>query len=179
MSRSPGLRWVTSLSADFDTPLGQGLEPGRAAQQCRLAAARGPDKHQEFAIPDLEIDARQGKRSVVEALADGSEAEGRRRTCLPRELDALSAAGEFFNGGQDARHLKPVLGIGKDRHVMRHRVDEACDRLGDEPADAPAGRRRHTQHVLRPEALAHIFLEGAVLCRVDLELSPSRRRSPS
>src|SRR5687768_7595458 len=74
------------LAADGDASRGQGLEPGGAAQQRGLAAARGADEHHELAVPDLEIDARQSQCPVAEALADGSEAQGRHQRDLLASL---------------------------------------------------------------------------------------------
>jgi hypothetical protein len=50
-----GLELVDHARPDLDLPAGHFLQPGHHAQQRGLAAARGPDDHDEFAVGDLDI----------------------------------------------------------------------------------------------------------------------------
>ena len=48
------------------------LEPGEAAEQGRLAAARRPEQDDEVAVGDLEVDV-VDRGELAEGLADGLE----------------------------------------------------------------------------------------------------------
>ena len=63
------LELVHAPPADGDLTLGDRLEPRDHAQQRRLAAARGPDQHDEFAIGNVEVDVVHHDHAV-EALGD-------------------------------------------------------------------------------------------------------------
>ena len=57
MSRDRGGSSLTTVPPIAISPAGDVLEAGDHAQQRRLAAARGPDEHDELARPDREVDA--------------------------------------------------------------------------------------------------------------------------
>ena len=59
--------------ADEDGAVGDLLEAGDHPQQCRLAATRGADEHEELPIGDLERDV-VDRGHVLEGLADMFEA---------------------------------------------------------------------------------------------------------
>ncbi len=67
--------------ADQDPARVRALEPGQHAQQRRLAAARGPEQHQELAGFDLEVDLAQ-RRVGAEGLGDALEAHFHVRVSL-------------------------------------------------------------------------------------------------
>ena len=52
-----GMDVIDAPARDLDVALGHRLKPGDHAQQCRLAAARGPEQHDEGAVLDVEVDA--------------------------------------------------------------------------------------------------------------------------
>ena len=76
---------VDDRVADGDRARGDGLEPGEHAQRRRLAAARRPHEHDEFAIGDHEVHVRHGLRAVGEYL--GHPAEGHFSHVCPPERD--------------------------------------------------------------------------------------------
>ena len=57
MSRSLGMQLVDAPPVDRDLALGHRVEPGDHVEQRRLAAAGGPDQHQELAGLDGDVDA--------------------------------------------------------------------------------------------------------------------------
>jgi len=66
---------VDSTLADTDLAAGDAFQPTEHAQQRGLAAARGPDEHDELAIGDVQIDARQHVGLAVVGLAQVAEAD--------------------------------------------------------------------------------------------------------
>jgi hypothetical protein len=60
MPRSLGSSQVTFLPADEDLPVGDVEQAGDAVEQGGLAAARGPEQHDELALRDIEIERFRG-----------------------------------------------------------------------------------------------------------------------
>ena len=54
--RSLGSRSVTSRSSIDDPAVGGLQQPGEQIEERGLAAAGGPEQHQELAVPDAEIE---------------------------------------------------------------------------------------------------------------------------
>ena len=52
-----GMDVIDALARDFDIALGHRFQSGDHAQQCRLAATRRSEQHDERTILDVEIDA--------------------------------------------------------------------------------------------------------------------------
>ena len=68
MSRSFGRRLLTMRPPIAISPAVIAVQPGDDVEQCRLAAARGADQDQEFAVLDFDVDALQ-HLDGAEALA--------------------------------------------------------------------------------------------------------------
>ena len=89
-----GLELVDQALADPDLAAGDLLEAGDHAQGRALAAARGPDQHDELAIGDREVDAGdRGHRAI--ALAQPPD-RYRRHPFIP--LGSLATAQVRFGG---------------------------------------------------------------------------------
>ena len=65
---------VDNVAADADPAGGLVLEPGDDPQKRGLAAARGPEQHDELAVLDVEVDALEDIH-LAEGLADGVDLE--------------------------------------------------------------------------------------------------------
>ena len=76
--------------ADLDRAAVQLLQPGDGAQQGGLAAARGPDEHDELAVGDLQVDALQ-HLDRAEALPDPAQPNARHPS-PPTPVSCLASA---------------------------------------------------------------------------------------
>ena len=70
MSRSLGGDVVDHALADLDRAARDVLEPGDHAQRRRLAAARGPDQHDELAVFDVEVEVVDDLDAALVDLVD-------------------------------------------------------------------------------------------------------------
>ena len=68
MSRSLGGTSLTTRSPMLDVAGADRLEPGDHPERRGLAAARGPDEHDELLVADLQVDVFDGVHDVVELV---------------------------------------------------------------------------------------------------------------
>ena len=92
MLRSLGCRSLTTTLPMLISPRCDRLEPGDHAQQRRLAAAGGPEQHDEFAIGDGEVDAVKHLELAVGLahIADGDRCHGYNIFCAASRRLALA-----------------------------------------------------------------------------------------
>ena len=90
---------VGEVAVDPKFAVGDFLEPRDHAQRRRLAAARRPDKHQELAIGDGEVERIHGDLAVVVTLGDAVEYD------LGHRVPALRQFTKCHRSGQAVKDL--------------------------------------------------------------------------
>ena len=127
------LRWEVGdvAVADVHAPVVDPLEPGEAAQQGRLAAARGPEQDHELAVLHVEVDA-VDRRELAEGLGTSS-----------KRISAMSRAPlepeSFMSARDPPPRREQVLADEEDDHQRgRHQEEPAGEPIGSgEASSAP------------------------------------------
>ena len=111
---------VGHLAVDQQAPRTRVIEPGDDPQCCRFSAARRPDQDQEFAIGDIEVQRRQRRLAVVEALRDLFECDRRQDSLTSGASPQSSLTSE-----QPREGTAPTTGPGTARRCRWERIREA------------------------------------------------------
>src|SRR6185437_5864448 len=99
-----------------DPPVVQPREPGYCPQQCALAAAAGPEEHEEFPVPDLQrdiVDDRDALIALGELIECDRHAGSSYRRCRVPSVACRLPAGDKTVTGEQFRGTGALSGMSR------------------------------------------------------------------